>query len=139
MLDPTSAALVLAGGSPIQPRSYLTASDILKGQLSVPARVYLGGCEGAGFDTGAEWGSVASALIAKGASTVIAHSWPVLDTPAANTVDHACVAALRTPGDEALAALSRQQLFWLSDWRAGVPNAIPPYYWSGLQYIGSAM
>jgi len=136
MDSPDSAALVLASDTASAENSYLSAADLLRSMTAVPARVYLGGCEGAGFDTGVEWGSVASALIARGASTVIAHAWPVLDDKQAEVIDQECVAALCEPAGFSLNHLRKNQIAWLNAWRHGDSSALPPYYWSGIQYIG---
>lgn len=133
---PGSAALVLAGESATEQCSYLSASDLLRSSTAAHARVYLGGCEGAGFDTGVEWGSVASALIARGASAVIAHAWPVLDDQNAQLIDRECVTALSKPGAKGLSHLRESQAAWLNAWRRGEISSLSPYYWSGIQCIG---
>jgi tetratricopeptide (TPR) repeat protein len=135
--EPGSASLVLSpshlGGRPER----LSATDFIAMDLPAPARVYLGGCEGVGFDTGLEWASVSAALLVQGASIVLAHGWPVVEGPQAAEVDRACVEGLDRTSDVA-EALRDLQVTWLRKWRRGEPDAVPPYYWAGLHAIGRA-
>lgn len=133
--DPGSAALVLSPGEPGGSPAYLSAVELMRADLPVPDRVYLGGCEGAGFDTGLEWASVSAAMLVQGASCVLAHGWPVVEGEMAARVDRACVEAIDSTADAA-GALHGLQREWLRAWRKGEPGAVPPHHWAGLHAIG---
>ena len=133
--DPGSAALVLSPAEPGGPPAYLSAVELMRADLPVPDRVYLGGCEGAGFDTGLEWASVSAAMLVQGASCVLAHGWPVVESEMAARVDRACIEAIDSTADAA-GALHGLQREWLRAWRKGEPGAVPPHYWAGLHAIG---
>lgn len=133
---PGSAALICAqaeaGGLP----DLLTASEILSWrEARFPSHVYLGGCEGTGFGTGLEWASLAAAALARGASCILSHAWPIVDSSDTATVDETCMRVLSSAGDvaETLAAVQRS---WFRQWKCGEPAAFPPHFWAGLQLIG---
>ena len=136
--DPEGAALVLAGESPTDGEAYLGAAALAVEDLPMPDRLYLGGCEGAGFGGSLEWSSVAAAALDRGASTVIAHRWPIVNAPAASVVDLACSEAIRSGADVA-SLLSALQRRWYRDWKAGVPGSVAAHYWAGLQVIGRSV
>jgi len=135
-LHPGSSGLVLAPDVPGSAAPRLTALDILTGRLHFPSRVYLGGCEGAGFGTGLEWSSVAAAALLRGASCVIAHGWPVIDDPRATSIDDICVGIMLTEPDPAAAVRERMHAI-VQDHRSTGCWPIAPYWWAGLQVIGS--
>lgn len=132
---PGSAALVCAPTSEADRPSLLTARDILSWGQSFPSHFYLGGCEGTGFGTGLEWASVAAAALARGASCVLAHTWPIVDCPEMAEVDRTCVGLLSNAADVGQALVSAQRSWW-SRWQRGLPDAIPPHFWAGLQLAG---
>lgn len=118
-----------------QDPTFWTAAEIRRSSVQLPSAVYLGGCRGAGFGTGVEWNGVASAMMLRGARTVVAHNWPIIDARSASAVDEACTAMLAGGGraGERLAALQRE---WHRAWRDGDPDALAPHYWAGLVAIG---
>lgn len=107
---------------------------LISGATPMPDRIYLGGCEGAGFGTSLEWSSVAAAALDRGASCVLAHRWPIVEGLGAAVVDWACIEAVRVTSDLA-GTLRSPQLVWLDDWRTQRAAAIAPH-WAGLQAIG---
>jgi tetratricopeptide (TPR) repeat protein len=136
--DPAAAALALAADSPEDEQgSFLSARDLGASGLAMPSRVYLGGCEGAGFGRSLEWTSMAAASLESGTSTVLAHRWPIVDAAHAATVDQGCTDLLLRSADVA-EGLRQLQMSWLADWRRQVPGAVPPHYWAGIQAIGRA-
>jgi tetratricopeptide (TPR) repeat protein len=134
---PASAALICAPTGEDSPPDLLTAGEILSWkEQCFPSHVYLGGCEGTGFGTGLEWASVAAAALARGASCVLAHAWPIVDSVDMAEIDEACAAVLAA--EDVGHALGEMQRSWMDQWRHGLPNAIPPHFWAGLQLIGCA-
>lgn len=135
---PGSAALVCAPASPEEAPDLLTAHEILSWQESCfPSHVYLGGCEGTGFGTGLEWASLAAAALARGASCVLSHAWPIVDAADMAEVDRECREILITSKDVGQALRNRQRS-WMDKWRRQDSDAIPPHFWAGLQLIGRA-
>jgi len=134
--DP-SAALALAPDRAAAEATYLSASALTAPDCATPDRVYLGGCEGAGFGTSLEWSSVAAAALSNGTACVLAHRWPIVDGCGAAEVDAACVALVGSTGEVA-AALRQTQRSWLHDWEARRPGSVAPHHWAGLQAIGRA-
>ena len=134
---PASAALVCAPADEGSPPDLLTAGEILSWkEQCFPSPVYLGGCEGTGFGTGLEWASVAAAALARGASCVLAHAWPIVDSVDMAEIDEACAAVLAA--EDVGQAFGEMQRSWMDQSRHGLPNAIPPHFWAGLQLIGRA-
>jgi hypothetical protein len=134
---PASAALVCAPADEGSPPDLLTAGEILSWkEQCFPSHVYLGGCEGTGFGTGLEWASVAAAALARGASCVLAHAWPIVDSVDMAEIDEACAAVLAA--EDVGQAFGEMQRSWMDQSRHGLPNAIPPHFWAGLQLIGRA-
>lgn len=136
--DPASAALLLAPDSPGLTGSRLSARDVAATGVHMPDRVYLGGCEGAGFATSLEWSSIGAAALAHGSDVVLAHRWPIIDGRHAGVVDKECARIVAAGGDVA-ARLRSLQRHWLRRWREGNPDAVPPHFWSGLQAIGRSI
>jgi tetratricopeptide (TPR) repeat protein len=132
---PGSAALLCAPTSETDRPGLLTAREILSWGPSFPSHFYLGGCEGTGFGTGLEWASVATAALAKGAACVLAHAWPIVDCSEMAQVDRTCVGLLSNAADVGQALVSEQRSWW-SRWQRGLPDAIPPHFWAGLQLAG---
>jgi tetratricopeptide (TPR) repeat protein len=132
---PGSAALVCAPGSEADKPGLLSAYDILSWEPTFPSHLYLGGCEGTGFGTGLEWASVAAAALARGASCVLAHAWPIADCAETTEVDSSCINLLSSATDVGL-ALANAQRSWWDLWQQGLPDAIPPHFWAGLQLTG---
>jgi tetratricopeptide (TPR) repeat protein len=136
--NPASAALLLASNSPAGAGSRLSARELAEAGVRMPDRVYLGGCEGAGFGTSLEWSSIGAAALALGSDVVLAHRWPIIDGRHASVVDAKCAAVVAAGGDTAGQLRSLQQR-WLQQWREGRPDAVPPHFWSGLQVIGRSL
>jgi len=135
---PGSAALVCAQADVEGLPDLLTASQILSWQETCfPSHVYLGGCEGTGFGTGLEWASLAAAALARGASCVLSHAWPIVDDADMTEVDETCMMLL-TSSHNVGQALGDTQRSWMDRWRRGEKGAIPPHFWAGLQLIGCA-
>jgi hypothetical protein len=135
---PGSAALVCAQSRTEGVPGLLTAGEILSWQEPCfPSHVYFGGCEGSGFGTGLEWASLATAALARGASCVLSHAWPIVDRADMAEVDKACTRVLTNAGNIAK-ALADAQRSWFDQWRSGEANAITPHFWAGLQLIGCA-
>ncbi len=93
----------------------------------MPDRVYLGGCEGAGFATSLEWSSVGAAALTLGSDVVMAHRWPIIDGRHANVVDQECMSIV-ADGEDPAARLGSLQREWLVRWRARDPQATAPHY-----------
>lgn len=136
--NPASAALLVAPDSPGGAGSRLSARDLSVAQVSMPDRIYLGGCEGAGFATSLEWSGIGAAALALGSEVVLAHRWPIIDGRHAGIVDQACMAIV-ADGDDPAARLGSLQRQWFRQWRERRPDAVPPHYWSGLQVIGRSV
>jgi tetratricopeptide (TPR) repeat protein len=136
--DPASAALLVAPENPAGETSRLSARDLSVAQVAMPDRIYLGGCEGAGFATSLEWSSIGAAALTLGSDVVIAHRWPIIDGQHAGIVDRACTAIIANGGDPA-SQLGALQRHWCQQWRRRDPQAVPPHYWAGLQVIGRSL
>jgi tetratricopeptide (TPR) repeat protein len=136
--DPASAALLLAPDSPGGVGSCLSARDISMAQVKMPDRLYLGGCEGAGFATSLEWSSIGAAALALGSDVVIAHRWPIIDGPHAGVVDQECIKIVADGVDPA-ARLGLLQRKWVRQWRERTGSCPPPHFWAGLQVIGRSV
>ncbi|MEV7061744.1 CHAT domain-containing protein [Streptomyces collinus] len=136
--DPASAALLLAPNSPGGVGSCLSARDMSIAQVKMPDRIYLGGCEGAGFATSLEWSSIGAASLALGSDVVIAHRWPIIDGPHAGLVDQECI-KLVADGVDPAARLGLLQRQWLRLWRERTGSCTPPHFWAGLQVIGRSV
>lgn len=133
---PGSAAFVCAHTNMEGLPDLLTASDVLSWpEDCFPSHVYLGGCEGTGFGTGLEWASLAAAALARGASCVLSHAWPIVDSPHMADIDRTCIEIL-TRDTHVGRALGNAQRAFLNKWRRSELDAIPPHFWAGLQLIG---
>jgi tetratricopeptide (TPR) repeat protein len=131
---PGRSALVLAPAEAGADPEHLGSGD-LRGAAHGARQVYLGGCESTGFGTGYEWASVAGAFLASGADTVLAHAWPILDSPDAAAVDGVVIDLLAREGLSAHALLALQRR-WIADWCQDPTSAIPPHHWAGLSAVG---
>ncbi|MCX4859319.1 CHAT domain-containing protein [Streptomyces canus] len=136
--DPASAALLLAPDTPGGVGACLSARDISMAQVKMPDRIYLGGCEGAGFATSLEWSSIGAASLALGSEVVIAHRWPIIDGPHAALVDEECIKIVTDGGDPA-AQLGLLQRRLLRRWRERTGSCPSPHFWAGLQVIGRSV
>ena len=110
----------------------LTTARLISTQVSVAGIFYLGGCDGAGLGVGAEWGGLPCAFLDRGASSVVGHSWAVIDSPEAASVDRDVVSALQS--NSVPAAIAGVQRSYLREWRNG--GGVSPHWWSGLQVFG---
>jgi hypothetical protein len=136
--DPAAAAFLVAPDSPHGDGTRLSARDLSEAKPAMPERVYLGGCEGAGFGTSLEWSSIGAAALALGTDLVLAHRWPIIDGRHAELVDANLIAILAYEADPA-AHLSAHMSQWYSTWRANPHAGVPPHFWSGLQVIGRSL
>jgi len=73
-----------------------------------------------------------------GARSVVAHSWPIVDSTASTAIDEEVVDALLS--DENLAQrVLRAQLDLAHSWLRSPSSAIPPHFWAGLCVIGPSV
>jgi hypothetical protein len=128
--NPSDAGVLLAG--PRGGEAVLTARDLAGARTTAPPTSVLLGCESLGVSTGAEWTSLALALLRAGGTRVVGTVWPTLDDPAATEVEHLLVRHLIDDPAHGHAAFLRDRL---AAWRDQPGSGAHPYHWAGFAEV----
>ncbi|GIF26828.1 tetratricopeptide (TPR) repeat protein [Actinoplanes tereljensis] len=127
--NPAGAGVLLADHD--SGEAVLTARDLAAATITAPPTTVLLGCESLGASTGAEWTSVALALLRAGGSRVVGTLWPSLDDPAATEAERLLVRHMVVDPVRGHAAFLRDRL---AAWRHR-PDSAVAYHWAGFAEV----